>query len=161
MRLLGLMTGMAFGSLLQRGKLARQDVIIDQFALRDARVVKTMGTAVAVGAAGIHALVAMGLTKKDVKPMKVGGVAGGAVLFGAGLALFGYCPGTSLAALGEGRRDAMAGVLGMLFGATAFVRLYPALVPLIDAGGDFGKLTVRRRLLERSQASNHELARGS
>jgi hypothetical protein len=38
--------------------------------------------------------------------MKTGGVALGAVLFGAGLALFGYCPGTSVTALGAGRRDA-------------------------------------------------------
>ena len=44
------------------------------------------------------------------------------VLFGTGLALLGYCPGTTLTAIGEGRRDAMIGALGMLTGALLYVR---------------------------------------
>ena len=106
-RLLGLLTGVAFGALLQRGRLARYDVILGQLLLRDGRVVKAMGSAVAVGAIGVHALVRRGLAKKEIKPMKVGGIVGGAALFGAGLALLGYCPGTAVAAVGEGRRDAL------------------------------------------------------
>lgn len=141
-RVLGLMTGLAFGALLQRGRVSRYEVIIEQLLLRDGRVLKTMASAVAVGALGIHALARKGVTAKEIKPMKVGGVTVGAVLFGAGLALAGYCPGTSLAAVGEGRRDALATVLGMLFGASAFVAVYPRLVPVIDAGGDLGKLTL-------------------
>jgi len=58
------------------------------------------------------------------------------------VAIQGYCPGTTVAALGEGRRDALAGVVGMLMGAGAFVALYPKLKPLIAAGGDYGKLTL-------------------
>ena len=49
-RLLGLATGLAFGALLQRGRLSRHEVILGQLLLRDGRVVKTMATAVAVGA---------------------------------------------------------------------------------------------------------------
>lgn len=141
-RVLGLVTGLAFGALLQRGRVSRYEVIIEQLLLRDGRVVKTMASAVAVGALGIHALARKGVVAKEIKPMKVGGVTIGAVLFGAGLALTGYCPGTSLAAVGEGRRDAIATVLGMLVGAGAFVAVYPRLVPVIDAGGDLGKLTL-------------------
>lgn len=141
-RLLGFATGVAFGALLQRGRVARYEVILGQLPFRDGRIVKTMATAVAVGALGIHALARKGMTSKDVKPMKVGGVTLGAVLFGAGLAVAGYCPGTSVAAVGEGRRDALATVLGMLAGAAAFVALYPRLVPVIDAGGDLGKRTL-------------------
>jgi uncharacterized membrane protein YedE/YeeE len=141
-RLLGLATGLAFGALLQRGRVSRHDVIVGQLLLRDHRVVKTMATAVAVGGVGVHVLVRKGITSKEVKPMKVGGVTLGAVLFGAGLAVAGYCPGTSVAALGEGRRDALATVLGMLAGAVAFVALYPRLLPVIEAGGDLGKTTL-------------------
>jgi uncharacterized protein len=140
-RALGLVTGAAFGALLQRGQLAKSEIIVGQLLLRDARIVKTMATAVAVGGVAVHALAKRGLTKKDIKPMKTGGVALGAVLFGAGLALFGYCPGTSVAALGAGRRDALAGVLGMLAGAGAFVALYPKLAPALEAG-DLGKATL-------------------
>jgi uncharacterized membrane protein YedE/YeeE len=141
-RLLGLATGLVFGALLQRGSVSRYEVIVGQLLLRDDRVAKTMATAMAVGAIGIHALVRHGKTSKDIKPMKVGGVTAGALLFGSGLAVAGYCPGTSVAAVGEGRRDALATVLGMLAGAAAFVATYPRLVPVIDAGGDLGKVTL-------------------
>lgn len=142
MRLLGLATGLVFGGLLQRGRLTRPEVILGQLRFRDARVAQTMAAAIATGAVGIQALERRGLTQKDVKPLKVGGVVAGAALFGGGLALFGYCPGTSIAAAGEGRRDAIAGVLGMFAGAAAFVALYPRLVALIELGGDLGKSSV-------------------
>ncbi|MFN2427200.1 MAG: DUF6691 family protein [Candidatus Binatia bacterium] len=141
-RLLGLATGLVFGALLQRGRLARHEVIMDQLLLRDSRVGRAMGTAVAVGAVGYQALRASGLDASEVKPMKVGGVVAGATLFGAGMALLGYCPGTSLAAVGEGQRDAVAGVAGMLAGAAAFVALQSKIAPLLEAGGDYGKLTL-------------------
>lgn len=141
-RLLGLGTGIAFGALLQRGRLDRYDVILGQLRLRDGSVIKAMGTAVVVGALGLELLDGKGRAKTSVKPMKVGGVLAGSALFGAGLALLGYCPGTSVAAVGEGKRDAMAGVAGMFAGAAAFVALYPKLATVIDAGGDYGKVTL-------------------
>lgn len=141
-RLLGFVTGAAFGALLSRGRVADYDVILGQLFFRDGRVIKTMASAVVLGALGIHALARRGVTTKEVKPMKVGGVVVGAALFGGGLAVSGYCPGTSVAAVGEGRRDAIATVLGMFAGASAFVALYPKLVRVIEAGGDLGKLTL-------------------
>ncbi len=141
--LLGLLTGVAFGALLQKGQVAKYEVITSQLLLRDSRVLQTMGTAVAVGAAGVHALEQRGLVELDIKPLQLGGVVGGAVLFGAGAALLGYCPGTTLAAIGEGRRDAMVGALGMLAGAALFVRTYPAIRPLLEKG-DLGKVTLPR-----------------
>ena len=68
-----------------------------------------MGTAMAVGAVGVHALVQSGRASYEIKPLRLGAILGGAVLFGTGLAVLGYCPGTTLAAVGEGRRDALAG----------------------------------------------------
>jgi uncharacterized membrane protein YedE/YeeE len=141
-RLLGLATGLAFGALLQRGRVSRYEAILGQLRFRDGRIVKTMASAIVVGAVGIHSLVRKGVASKEVKPMKIGGVSLGAIVFGAGLALAGYCPGTAVAAAGEGRRDALATVLGMFAGAGAFVALYPKLVPVLDAGGDLGKATL-------------------
>jgi hypothetical protein len=142
-RALGFVTGLAFGALLQRGRLDRYDVILGQLRFEDGRVVKAMSSAVAVGALGFHALARRGVAKTEVKPMKIGGVVGGSVLFGVGLALLGYCPGTSVAAAGEGRHDALAGIGGMFAGAAAFVALYPKIAKLLDAGGDFGKITLQ------------------
>ena len=58
--ILGLVTGIAFGFLLQKGRVAKFEVIVGQFLFRDWTVVKTMGTAVVVGAIGVYALVAYG-----------------------------------------------------------------------------------------------------
>lgn len=139
--LLGLVTGILFGFVLQKGRVAKYETIVGQFRFRDWTVVKTMGTAVVVGAVGVYALVGLGLASLHIKPLLFGGVLLGAVLFGAGMGVLGYCPGTCVAACGEGRRDAMAGVLGMLFGAGIFVAFYHQLKPLIESLGDGGKLT--------------------
>ena len=88
---------------------------------------------------GVFALVGAGHASLHVKPLLLGGVLLGGVLFGAGMVVLGYCPGTSVAACGEGRRDAMAGVLGMFAGALAFVAAWPALQPVVKALGNEGK----------------------
>lgn len=138
---LGLFTGILFGFLLQKGRAAKFHVIIGQFLLKDWTVVKIMGTAVIVGAIGVYALAAMDLASLHVKPLLWGGVIVGAICFGIGIAVLGYCPGTSVAACGEGRRDAMVGVLGMLVGAAIYVALFPTLQPVVKGLGDAGKLT--------------------
>jgi len=154
MRFLGFATGLAFGSLLQRGRLASQDVILDQLLLRDHRVAKTMGSAVATGALALYEMSRRGWVKNEVKPLKLGGIVAGAALFGTGLALFGYCPGTGVTAVGAGRKDALAGSLGMLVGAAIYVALYPKIEKFVNAG-DFGKVTVPQlfRVREKAMAS--------
>lgn len=138
---LGLLSGIVFGVLLQKGRVAKLDVIVGQLTLKDWTVVKIMATAVAVGAVGIYALVNLGMASLHIKPALLGGVVVGGLLFGAGLAVFGYCPGTGVAASGEGHRDAMVGVAGMLTGAAAYVALYPALEPVVESLANWGKVT--------------------
>ena len=140
--LLGLLSGIVFGFLLQKGRVAKFRVIIGQFLLKDWTVVKVMLTAVAVGAVGVWAMVGMGVASLHIKPAAFGGVVAGALLFGCGMAIFGYCPGTGVAACGEGRKDAMVGVLGMFCGALAYVAAFPALQGLIKGFGDWGKVTL-------------------
>lgn len=139
---LGLLTGIAFGFLLQKGRVAKFRVIVGQFLLKDWTVVKVMLTAVAVGAIGIWAMVAMGWASLHIRSAAFGGIILGALLFGVGMTVFGYCPGTSVAACGEGRRDAMVGVLGMLFGAMLYVAAFPALQGVVKGFGDLGKVTL-------------------
>jgi uncharacterized membrane protein YedE/YeeE len=139
---LGLLTGFAFGLLLQKGRVAKYHTILGQLLLRDWTVLKVMTTAIVVGAIGVYTLVALGAARLDIWPFQLGGVLVGALLFGIGLAVFGYCPGTGLAGSGEGSRDAMVGVLGMLTGAAIFVAAYNWLEPVILALGDAGKVTI-------------------
>lgn len=140
---LGLATGIAFGALLQRGRLADSRTIVGQLTGDDARVAKTMGTAVAVGALGHHWLHRRGLTTVDPKPMNPVGLVGGAVLFGAGMALSGYCPGTAAAAAGSGRREGVWAMAGMLAAATVFVATYPRLKKALEAG-TLGRVALAR-----------------
>ena len=140
--MLGLLTGIVFGVLLQKGRVAKFSVIVGQFILKDWTVAKVMGTAVVVGSVGVYALVSSGQAHLHVKPFLLGGVMMGGVCFGVGMAVFGYCPGTSVAACGEGKPDAMVGVLGMLAGALVFVATYPSLKPVIKGLGDMGKVTL-------------------
>jgi uncharacterized membrane protein YedE/YeeE len=138
--LLGLATGVAFGALLQKGRASDYEVIQGQLRLRDPTVAQLMATAVAASAAPVRALVGRGVARPEIKPLNLG-VALGAVVFGAGMAVLGYCPGTTIAAAGEGRRDALSGLLGMLAGAAAFVRLAPRLRPLLESRS-LGKATL-------------------
>lgn len=139
--LLGLITGLLFGFLLQKGRVAKFRTIVGQFLLKDFTVVKIMGTAILVGGAGILYLHSEGYVEMHIKPLLLGGVLIGGFCFGAGMALLGYCPGTGVAACGEGRRDAMVGVLGMLVGAGVYVAAYPWLQPIVHAWYEGGELT--------------------
>jgi len=53
-------------------------------------------------------------------PMAVGGV-----LFGIGMAIGGFCPGTAAASIATGRIDAMVFVVGFLGGSILFGDLFP------------------------------------
>ena len=87
--LLGLVTGVLFGVLLQKGRVAKFPVIVGQFVLKDWTVVKVMGTAVVVGSLGVYDLVASGHAHLHVKPFLLGGVLAGGVCFGVGVAACG------------------------------------------------------------------------
>jgi len=67
---------------------------------------------------------------------------GGTILFGVGMAVLGHGPGTTLAAYGEGRRDARVGLVGMILGAAAYVWSYGPLRVWAAQFGDGGKVTV-------------------
>lgn len=140
--LLGLVTGIVFGVLLQKARVAKYRVIVGQFLLRDWTVLRVVATAIIVGGAGVYLMRDLGMVTLHIKPTLVAGILVGGVLFGFGMALLGYCPGTSMAAMGEGRRDAAAGVLGMLAGAFIHVALYTFWRPLVYGGPNLGEQTL-------------------
>ena len=140
--LYGLVTGILFGFLLQKGRVIRYDKQIGALRLKDMTIVKFMLSAIVVGMIGTYALVDLGLAKLSIKPMIVGAVVMGGLIFGVGWGLFGYCPGTSLGAVGEGRIDGLWGIAGMLAGAALYAEAYPLMKATVLTWGDFGKITV-------------------
>jgi uncharacterized protein len=117
---IGIAFGFAFGWLLQRARLTDTNVIIAQLQLRDCTLFKVMLTAILVGGIGVLVLHSHGLAAYHIKPANLLAVVLGAVLFGVGMAIYGYCPGTGLAAIGTGSVHAAIGAVGMLAGAIAF-----------------------------------------
>ncbi len=142
----GLVTGILFGFLLQKGRVLRYDKQIGALRLLDMTIVKFMLSAIVVGMIGTYALVDLGLAKLSIKPMIVGAVVIGGLIFGVGWGLLGYCPGTSLGAVGEGRLDGLWGIAGMLAGAAIYAEVYPLMKATVLKWGDFGKITLPQAL---------------
>jgi uncharacterized membrane protein YedE/YeeE len=84
----------------------------------------------------------MGLVKLQIKATILGAQVIGGLIFGLGWGLLGDCPGTQMGALGEGRWDAVWGILGMLVGAGIFAEVYPTIKTTILTWGVLGKITV-------------------
>jgi len=144
--LYGLITGLIFGFLLQKARVIRYDKQVGALLLKDMTIVKFMLTSVLVAMVGVYLLVDMGLAKLSLKPTILGGNIIGGLIFGVGWGILGYCPGTQMGALGEGRWDALWGIIGMLFGAAVFAEAYPAMKATVLTWGDFGKISIPQAL---------------
>jgi hypothetical protein len=140
--ILGLVTGIFFGFFLQKGQALKYDRQLGMLRLRDFTLVKLILTAILVGMAGVYFFVDLGVAKLSIKPTVLGANIIGGLIFGLGWGLLGYCPGTSAGALGEGRWDAVWGILGMICGAALYAESYPLMKETVLTWGDLGKLTI-------------------
>jgi len=139
---LGLVMGICFGFLLQKGGVAKYDVIMGQLLLKDFTVVKIMLSAIVVGMVGIYLMKAIGMVELHPKPGSIGMTVVGGLIFGIGFALLGYCPGTISAAVGQGNLDALfGGLTGILIGSGIFAHFYPRLEKFLKVGW-FGEITI-------------------
>ncbi len=143
----GLLFGIVFGFLLQKGGVTRYDVIVGQLLLEDFTVVKIMLSAVLTGMIGVHVMKRLGWVRLNPKPGSWSQNVIGGLVFGAGFALLGYCPGTIAGAIGNGFLDALTGGLaGILIGSGLFAALYPRLRDGILKAGYYGDVTLPRLL---------------
>lgn len=140
--LLGLVTGLIFGFLLQKGRVLRFEKQVSALLFEDMTIIKFMLSAVTVGMVGLYLLKDIGFIALDHKSFDLAAVVLGGGLFGAGWAVMGFCPGTSIGAVGEGRWHAVWAVLGMITGAGLFAELYPFLQRTILSRHDLGKISL-------------------
>ena len=140
--------GFAFGWLLQRGGLSRYDRIVNIYRFRDLAVLRVLLAAIATGAVLVVATRALGwLDAAPVPTTLLGAALLGGVVFGMGMALSGFCPGTIAAGAGEGRLDYLiAGSLGIYTGVVAFGLAWPRLAPALAHVGALGITTLPRLL---------------
>jgi len=122
--------GIGFGFALERAGFGGARKLTAVFYLYDMAVTKVMFTAVVTTMVGLFALSAMGLLDMAalyVEPTNLVAQGVGGLLFGAGFLIGGYCPGTSMAAIATGRKDALLFALGMFSGVYAYAEFTPQL----------------------------------
>jgi uncharacterized membrane protein YedE/YeeE len=132
--------GAVFGVLLHRGGVANYNVIVNQFRFRDFTVLKIMLTAIIVGGGGVLALNSAGLANYHIKAANLLGVVLGAAIFGIGMVLYGYCPGTAIAAAASGSLHGLFGLVGLLVGGTLYAFSFPWINAHILPVGALGKV---------------------
>lgn len=118
--------GGLFGFVLSRGRVTDYDTIAAMFQFDEFHLFGVIGSAIATAAVGLWALrragnrtVAGHAIELRRKPWSPGAVWGG-LLLGAGWALSGACPGTSLVQIGEGKLVAFFTVAGVLGGTYVY-----------------------------------------
>lgn len=140
MTLLILVFGFLFGAVLQYARLNRFNTISGMATLENLTVAKAIAVAIGVGAILLSVEIGLGLASYHVKPFIVGGIVLGGLIFGAGMAILGYCPGTMAVSLGEGSLDALVGIVGGLIGGVVFTVLLPSMHGIL--GPNLGSISL-------------------
>ena len=131
----GLLMGVVFGFALEKSRVFEPGMIVGQMQLRNFIMIKVFLTAVATGALVLAALHGFGYVKLVPKAALYSADIVGGLILGAGIALAGACPGTTLAQIGVGYRDAIFTLVGGLCGAVAFTYAEPWLAESLIGTG--------------------------
>jgi hypothetical protein len=124
---IGLLMGIVFGFALEKSRVFEPGVIVGQMQLRNFIMLKVFLTAVATGAIVLAVLNGFGFVKLAPKATLYGADIVGGLILGMGIALAGACPGTVMAQIGAGYRDAIVTLIGGLAGAVVYSYAEPAL----------------------------------
>lgn len=139
---LGLFSGIAFGFVIQRIGATDAHRMARSHLMLDADIPRFMVLAVALSAVGLFGLQSVGVGRILPLPTSIVATGLAAVIFGIGWGLTGYCPGTTWAAAGEGRLDAVFALLGGLAGAALFAQLHEMLIPILYDPTNAGRITL-------------------
>ena len=123
---LAIILGFSFGFILQKVGASNPQKIINMLRLKDFYLMKVILFAIGLSNILLFTLMLFGIADPShlsIKSSYVGVIIGGGIM-GLGWAISGFCPGTGLVALGEGRKDALAFVLGGLIGALLMILSY-------------------------------------
>jgi len=135
--ILGFISGIFFGWILESAGLANAKKISGIFYLKDFTVPKVMFTAIVTVIIGVYymdilGLLDMGLLEFSatlVWPFLIGGI-----IFGMGMVTSGYCPGTTLAAAATGKIDGIVVIAGVFIGAALHVLTRPLFEAYVYSG---------------------------
>jgi len=132
--------GIVFGGIIQYTRVDKFEKIAGFAMLKDTIVPKMLFLAVGLASIGLYFMIKMGYAHYHVKPIMIGGLIIGGILFGAAMAILGKCPGTGPISIAEGRIDVMVGAFGGLIGGLVFTMNYDFFKILM--GENMGKLSL-------------------
>ena len=127
--ILAILLGVFFGFALQRVGATNPQNIINMLRLKDLHLMKAIFFAIGISSALLFILMNIGIIDAghlSVKSSYIGVIVGGALL-GLGFAVAGYCPGTGLTALADGRKDALFFMGGGFLGAMIYTLVYDSI----------------------------------
>ncbi|QDU90334.1 hypothetical protein Pla175_37380 [Pirellulimonas nuda] len=128
-----LLVGAYLGALFVKSEVASWERVHAMFLLQEAYMYLIIGVAIAVAMASMLLIKRLGVRSVDGKPIKYepkpyhAGVVVGGMLFGAGWAITGACPGPIYAQIGAGEWMALFTLAGALLGMLAYAALKPRL----------------------------------
>jgi hypothetical protein len=123
--LIAVIGGLLFGFLLRKSTLSRFDTMVGQLLLKDFTLLKVVLTLALTASVLIFIQDLIGqrvVPMISITPIKMS-LIGGAI-FGAGLAITGYGPETMAAAIGEGKKEALTGMAGLILGSILYAIIY-------------------------------------
>ena len=136
--------GIGFGFMLERAGFGNANRVALQWQARDWSVFRVMFTAIVTAMFGIILLDQTGIMPFGsfyiLKTYLGSQIIGGALL-GAGMAIGGYCPGTSTVAMASGKIDAIYFIFGMSLGTFMFAEV-DSMVGDISSIGAKGRVTL-------------------
>jgi hypothetical protein len=134
------MIGIVFGGIIQYSRVDKFEKIAGFAMLRDTVVPKMLFLAIGLATIGLYFMVQAGYASYHPKPIILGGLIIGGIIFGASMAIFGKCPGTGPVSIAEGRIDVLVGALGGILGGLVFTVYFDFFKKIM--GESLGKTTL-------------------
>lgn len=115
----GLVVGLIFGFVLQRGRFCMNSAFRDIIVMKDYTLVKAVGLAIVVQMIGFHLFAQIGVFQLNPKPLLWGAVIFGGFLFGVGMVLAAGCASGTTYRVGEGMMGSFFALIGLMIGGVA------------------------------------------
>lgn len=139
--LFGLVTGFLFGFILTKTGITKYPRVMGMLLLKDFKILKFMLTAVTSSLILFYLLGDINLIKVVPKNLDWGKLVGG-LIFGTGMGILGYCPGTMMARIGEGKKEAILAFFGMAFGIFLYALTIKPVKQLFLSGEINGDISI-------------------
>lgn len=112
----GLVVGVIFGFVLQRGRFCMNSAFRDIILMKEYTLLKAVAVAILVQLIGFHLIATMGMIQLQPKPLYWGANIVGGFLFGVGMVLAAGCASGTTYRVGEGMVGSFVALLGLMIG---------------------------------------------